>query len=67
MISVEFWQLLLMAAGLMMIVEGAGPFAFPNAWREKMQQLSAMPSGALRIAGLVMIVLGLSLFLWVTP
>jgi uncharacterized protein YjeT (DUF2065 family) len=65
--NVEFWQLLLMAVGLMMIVEGAGPFAFPNAWREKMQQLAAMPSASLRVAGLVMIVLGLILFLWVSP
>jgi uncharacterized protein YjeT (DUF2065 family) len=57
----DFGQVLLMAVALMMVLEGVGPFAFPAQWRQTMSELSKLPEGALRIGGLIVMVLGLVL------
>lgn len=47
-----------MAAGMMLVLEGLGPFAFPAKWAQTMRQLSELPPGALRLAGLLSMLLG---------
>jgi hypothetical protein len=57
----DFGQTLLMAIALMMVLEGVGPFAFPARWRQTVSAMSRLPNDALRVGGLVVMVLGLLL------
>lgn len=57
----DFGLVLGVAFALLLIVEGIGPFAFPNRWRLTLQQLSQLPERSLRILGLVMMIAGLLL------
>jgi uncharacterized protein YjeT (DUF2065 family) len=52
---------LLMALGLMLVLEGLLPFLAPAAWRDMFRRLMAFTDGQLRFAGLVSMLAGLAL------
>ena len=52
---------LLAALALVLVLEGMWPFLAPEHWRNTLRQLSELPGGSLRMAGLVGMVLGLVL------
>jgi uncharacterized protein len=53
---------LLMALGLMLVLEGLLPLLLPQAWRETFRRMIELKDGQLRFVGLMSIVLGLLLF-----
>ena len=52
---------ILMALGLMLILEGLLPFIAPQAWRESFKRMIALKDGQLRFMGLISIIGGLLL------
>jgi uncharacterized protein len=52
---------LLMALGLMLVLEGLLPFLSPATWRDVFQRILAFTDGQLRFAGLVSLLGGLAL------
>ena len=52
---------LLMALGLMLVLEGLLPFLSPARWRSMFQQILAFTDGQLRFAGLASLLAGLAL------
>lgn len=54
-------SLLLMALGLMLVIEGVLPFAAPRVWRETFRRAIALADGQLRFVGLTSIIVGLAL------
>jgi len=52
---------LLMALGLMLVLEGLLPFLSPAAWRDMFRRLMAITDGQLRFAGLASMLAGLAL------
>jgi uncharacterized protein YjeT (DUF2065 family) len=58
-----FWQMLGMAFGLMLVLEGLGPFLAPGGWRRVFAQIQQLTDGQIRFFGLVSIAAGL-LWLW---
>ncbi|MFK8051923.1 MAG: DUF2065 domain-containing protein [Woeseiaceae bacterium] len=60
------WQWLLSAVALVLIFEGLGPFAAPDAWRRAMLQLATLPTEAIRMFGGVLVSSGIILLLVVT-
>lgn len=52
---------LLMALGLMLVLEGVLPFAAPALWRDAFRRLSALSDGQLRFMGLLSMLIGLAL------
>jgi uncharacterized protein YjeT (DUF2065 family) len=52
------------AFGLMLIFEGIFPFISPQGWRDKMVQILALEDGQIRFFGLVCVVVGLLMLLW---
>ncbi|WP_462157173.1 DUF2065 domain-containing protein [Pseudoalteromonas sp. GB56] len=56
------WQIVLSAFALMLIFEGLGPALFPRKWRAYMVQLGATDEKALKIIGIILIVVGGLLF-----
>jgi uncharacterized protein YjeT (DUF2065 family) len=55
------WSILLSALGLLLVLEGILPFLSPRFWRGLMQQMFAQNDKALRIIGLISMLLGLAL------
>lgn len=55
---------LVMAFGLMLILEGAMPFAAPAMWREAFRRAIEMRDGQLRFIGAVSMLAGLALVLF---
>jgi len=55
------WSIFLSAVGLLFVLEGVLPFIAPQFWRKVMQQLSIQNERALRIMGLVSMLIGLML------
>lgn len=55
---------LLMAFGLMLVLEGALPFLAPRAWRQTFQRMIELKDGQLRFVGLSSMVGGLLLLLF---
>ncbi len=53
---------LLLALGLMLILEGLMPMLSPRGWRGLFEQLLKLQDGQIRFFGLVMVLSGLSLF-----
>jgi uncharacterized protein YjeT (DUF2065 family) len=53
-------EVLLLAIGLVLILEGIGPFAFPGRWRQVLETIIRLKEGQLRFLGLASIVLGLT-------
>ncbi|MDP1996722.1 MAG: DUF2065 domain-containing protein [Gallionella sp.] len=58
-------EYLLMAFGLMLVLEGIMPFLFPAAWRETLRKLAQFQDGQLRFLGLTLMLSGLLLIYWV--
>lgn len=54
---------LLMAFGLMLVIEGLLPFIAPRLWRDTFRRITEMADGQLRFVGLTSIVAGLALIL----
>jgi uncharacterized protein YjeT (DUF2065 family) len=52
---------LLLAFALMLIIEGALPFATPRVWRETFRRVTAMNDGQIRFIGLTSMLIGLVL------
>lgn len=53
-------SLLLMAFGLMLVIEGLLPFAAPRIWRDTFRRAIELTDGQLRFVGLSSIILGLA-------
>lgn len=53
-------QAWLVAIGLVLILEGIGPFAFPARWRQIFESIARMTDGQLRFFGLVFLLVGLA-------
>ncbi|PUE18654.1 MULTISPECIES: DUF2065 domain-containing protein [unclassified Limnohabitans] len=53
---------LLMALGLMLILEGLMPMVSPLRWRSLFEQLLKLEDGQIRFFGMVMVIAGLLLF-----
>jgi uncharacterized protein YjeT (DUF2065 family) len=54
---------LLMALGLMLILEGLLPLLLPQAWRDTFKRMIELKDGQLRFVGLMSVIGGLVLFL----
>lgn len=54
---------LLMAFGLMLVIEGLLPFAAPRLWRETFRRVTELADGQLRFIGLTSIIIGLALMI----
>ncbi len=54
---------LLVALGLMLVLEGLLPFIAPQAWRETFKRMIELKDGQLRFVGIVSIIAGLLLIL----
>jgi len=52
---------LLLAAALMLIIEGLLPFLLPAVWRDAFRRLTAMSDGQIRFVGLSSMIAGLLL------
>ena len=55
---------LLLAIGLMLVLEGLMPFAAPAQWRDAMARVARLRDGQIRFIGLGAIVLGLLLIVF---
>ena len=53
------WQELLLAFGLMLILEGIMPFLYPRRWQKMVEMLAQMDPSSMRMAGLASMVMGL--------
>jgi hypothetical protein len=53
--------MLLSALGMVLLIEGLMPLAFPAGWRAAMQRMAGLRDGQLRFAGLVASVAGVLL------
>lgn len=54
---------LLLAFGLMLILEGLMPLLAPKAWRQTFERMTALKDGQLRFVGLASMLAGLVLIL----
>jgi len=54
---------LLMAFGLMLVIEGLLPFVAPRIWRDTFRRVTEMADGQLRFVGLTSIIIGLAMIL----
>jgi uncharacterized protein YjeT (DUF2065 family) len=54
---------LLVALGLMLVLEGLLPFIAPQAWRDTFKRMIELKDGQLRFVGIVSIIAGLLLIL----
>ena len=52
------------ALGLVLVLEGLLPFAWPQHWRRYMQEMLKLQDGQLRFAGLFALSAGLLLMWW---
>jgi uncharacterized protein len=59
------WNELLAALALVMVIEGITPFVNPAGLRKTMQTMARLDDASLRTAGLVSMLLGVSLLYWV--
>jgi uncharacterized protein YjeT (DUF2065 family) len=54
---------LLIAFGLMLVIEGALPFIAPAKWRETFRRLTEFSDGQIRFIGLTSMLIGLAVLL----
>lgn len=59
------WTDLFAALALYLVIEGLLPFASPAAWRKSLALIGRLGDGQLRIFGLTIIVVGLTLLIMV--
>lgn len=55
-------ETLLLALGLMLILEGLMPMVSPSNWRRLFEQLLQLEDGQIRFFGMAMVISGLLLF-----
>lgn len=58
-------ETLILAFGLVLIIEGIAPALFPNKWRNYLLKLAEQPVGELRNIGLFILALGV-LVVWLS-
>jgi uncharacterized protein len=64
-VSAGFWDLLLGAGALMLVLEGLLPFLSPTAWRRMFERATQLSDGQIRFLGLSSMLAGLvALFLF---
>ncbi len=56
--QIDPWSLLLLAAGLMLVLEGLLPFLNPQQWRAMFERAAKLSDGPLRFLGLASLMLG---------
>ena len=59
--TVGFWDLLLGACALMLVVEGLLPFFSPAAWRRVFERATQLSDGQIRFLGLSSMLAGLAM------
>ncbi len=61
-----FWDLLLGACALMLVIEGLLPFFSPGAWRRVFEKATRLSDGQIRFLGLSSMLAGLAMlfFFW---
>jgi len=52
---------LLLALGLMLVIEGLLPFVAPRLWRQTFRRITELADGQLRFFGLTSILIGLTI------
>lgn len=57
------WSELLIALSLVMVLEGIVPFLYPQRWRVLVEKLALQSDKAIRVSGLVSMLLGLGLLM----
>jgi len=58
-----FWDALLGAAALMLVLEGLLPFLNPRAWRRVFEQALRLGDGQIRFLGLASMLVGIGMLL----
>jgi len=56
---VSFWDLLLPACALVLVIEGVLPFLSPGGWRRLFEQATRLSDGQIRFLGLSSMLVGL--------
>lgn len=59
----DAWNALLLAFGLMLVLEGLLPFLSPSQWRALFAQAAKLTDGQLRFLGLTALVVGCAILL----
>lgn len=54
------WQDFLAAMALVLVIEGMLPFLKPEAWRKTMGRIADQPNNALRLFGLMSMLMGVA-------
>lgn len=58
-----FWDLLLPACALVLVIEGVLPFLSPAGWRRLFEQATRLSDGQIRFLGLSSMLVGVALLL----
>lgn len=61
---IDSWSLLLIAVGLMLVLEGLLPFLSPERWRSVFERAAKLSDGQLRFLGLTSLVVGCGILLF---
>ena len=67
MAAAGFWDLLLGAFALMLVIEGLLPFISPPQWRGVFERATRMSDGQIRFLGLTSMIAGLVMLLLFWP
>jgi len=57
------WSVVVMAFGLMLVLEGLLPFVAPTLWRDTFRRILQLSDGQIRFFGLVSMTVGIVLLL----
>lgn len=60
-VGIRMWHDLLAAFALVLVIEGIMPFLSPDGWRRMMLSVSQLDDRALRLAGLISMLVGAGL------
>jgi len=61
----QVWNELLVAFGLMLILEGMMPFLYPNRWKALVRKLAEIETQTMRMMGFMSMLIGLILLYWI--
>lgn len=56
---------LILAFGLVLIIEGLAPTLFPNKWKNYLLKLAEQPTGSIQNIGLFLLILG-AIIIWLS-
>jgi uncharacterized protein YjeT (DUF2065 family) len=62
-VGTGFWDLLLAACALVLVIEGLLPFFSPSSWRRLFEQATRLSDGQIRFFGLSSMLVGLVMLL----